>query len=388
MDDAQNTQTLVRTSPSKIRELLSKVATASECRSPSASSANELGLKWLKFPLDMWIPAGLADFQIGWFMNLLRASLYSDSVGYLILCPEGCSGCPACLWKIAGAHRSDYFEKRKSLVLARFEFAQIAGRRVAYYPPLVRMIKQQLSRMKNHRSQYDAVSETSTVFNKGSGFPSPSETLCFDFDSDSKNQNQNINNTREASAVTKPEGEQNLDKNIESGNSEFEECPKRILNVLGLPDTFLAAATAAVEAEAKRGKSSADGIVQTIWTAATLARHGGIGNAEFLQDFLARSCAREILESTNLSNNNNFIQRVAAVLKAEAKDTGLSLQDAASRITQAASEDRQKGMRIDIFYFEDVKWRSNVGVNKAERRKLGNLAANTRAKEILRKQFQ
>jgi hypothetical protein len=363
------------------------VATASNYRDPLASSADELGLKWLKFPLDMWIPAGLADFQIGWFMNLLRASLYSDYVGYLILCPEGCSGCPACLWKIAGAHRSDYFEKRKSLVLARFEFAQIAGRRVAYYPPLVRMIKQQISRMKNHRSQYDAISETSTAFNKGSGFPSPSMTLCFDFDSNSKNQEQTINDTPKASK-TMPEGEQTLEKNVESRNSEFEECPKRILNALGLSDAFLPAATAAVEAEAKRGKSSADGIVQTIWTAATVARRGGIENAEFLADFLARSCAREILEVINLPINNNFIQRLAAVLKAEAKDTGLSLQDAASRITQAASEDRQKGTRIDIFYFEDVKWRSNVGVNKAERRKLGNMAANTRAKEILRKQFQ
>lgn len=363
------------------------MATASNYRDPLASSAGELGLKWLKFPLDMWIPAGLADFQIGWFMNLLRASLYSDYVGYLILCPEGCSGCSACLWKIAGAHRSDYFEKRKSLVMARFEFAQIAGRRVAYYPPLVRMIKQQLSRMKNHRSQYDALSETSTAFNKGSGIFSPSTTLSFDFDSDSKNQNQTIDNAWEVSA-TMPEEEQNLDKNIDRENPEFEECPQRILHVLGLPDAFLAAATAAVEAEAKRGKSSADGIVQTIWTAATLARRAGVENGEFLDDFLARSCAREILEVINLPINNNLIQRVAAVLKAEAKDTGLSLQDAASRITQAASEDRQKGMRIDIFYFEDVKWRSNVGVNKAERRKLGNLAANTRAKEILRKQFQ
>lgn len=364
------------------------MATASNYRDPLASSAGELGLKWLKFPLDMWIPAGLADFQIGWFMNLLRASLCSDYVGYLILCPEGCSGCPACLWKIAGAHRSDYFEKRKSLVLARFEFAQIAGRRVAYYPPLVRMIKQQLSRMKNHRSQYDALSETSTAFNNGSGNFSPSTTLCFDFDSDSKNQNQTINNRGRVSESTMSQGEQLLDKDFKKGNSEFEECPRRILDALGLSDDFLAAATAAVKAEAKRGRSSADGIVQTIWTAATLARRGGIENGEFLDDFLARSCAREILEVINLPISNSSIQRVAAVLKAEVKDTGLSLQDAATRITQAACEDRQKGIRVDIFYFEDVRWRSNVGVNKAERRKLGNLAANARAKEILRKQFQ
>lgn len=296
MDDAQNTQTLARTSASKIRELLSKVSTASESPNPSTSSAIDLGLKWLKFPLDMWIPAGLADFQIGWFMNLLRASLYSDYVGYLILCPEGCSGCPACLWKIAGAHRSDYFEKRKSLVLARFEFAQIAGRRVAYYPPLLRMIKQQLSRMKNHRSQYDAVSETSTAFNKGSGFPSPSETLYFDFDS--KNLKQNTDDKGQTPKVTMPQGERDLTNNIETGDSEFEECPKRILNVLGLPDAFLPAAMAAVGVEARRGKSSADAIVQTICTAANLARRGGVDNIEFLEDFLARSCARKYLSAS------------------------------------------------------------------------------------------
>ena len=153
--------------------------TASNHRDPLASSAGELGLKWLKCPLDMWVPAGMADFQIGWFINLLKASLYSDRVGYLILCPEGCSGCPACLWKIARAHRPDYFERRKSLVLARFEFAQIAGCRVAYYPPLLKMINQQLSRMKNHRSQFDALSETSTAFNKGSGVSSPSYDSLF-----------------------------------------------------------------------------------------------------------------------------------------------------------------------------------------------------------------
>ena len=126
-----------------------------------------------------------------------------------------------------------------------------------------------------------------------------------------------------------------MTNNIETGDSEFEECPKRILNVLGLPDAFLPAAMAAVGVEARRGKSSADAIVQTICTAANLARRGGVDNIEFLEDFLARSCAREILECVNLSITNNFIQRVAAVLKAEAKDTGLSLQDSASRITQA-----------------------------------------------------
>ncbi len=365
------------------------MATASNYGDPLASSADELGLKWLKCPLDMWVPAGMADFQIGWFINLLKASLYSDYVGYLILCPEGCSGCPACLWKIAGAHRSDYFEKRKSLVLARFEFAQIAGRRVVYYPPLVRMIKQQLSRMKNHRSQYDAVSETSTVFNKESGIFSSSGTLCFDFDSDLKNQNQNhtTNIAHDASVKSISEEGQDLDMTLGRHNPELEECPRRILNILGLPDSFLAAATAAVKAEAKRSKSSADGVVQRICTAA-FARRTDVEREEFLEDFLAQTCAREILESVNLPINDNLVSRVTAVVKAETKDTGLSLQDAASRITKAACEDRRRGMRVDIFYFEDVRWRSNAGVNKAERRKLGNLAANTRAKEILRKQFQ
>jgi len=364
------------------------VATASEYREPLASSADELGLKWLKFPLDMWIPAGLADFQIGWFMNLLKASLYSNYVGYLILCPEGCGGCPACLWKIAGAHRSDYFEKKKSLVMARFEFAQIAGRRVAYYPPLIKTIRQQLSRMKNHRSQYDAVSETSTGFNKGSGFCSPSPSLSFDFDSDSKNQNHDstTSNTR-AGVLLMMEKQNSSDSTVEQRQFEIKESARRILNIMGLPDTLLAAAIAAVEAEVKQTKLSMDGVVQRIVTAANLAERRNVSRDEFLEDFLARTCARRILESVNLPINNNFIFRVTAVVKAEAKDTGLSLQDVACRISQAAFEDRRKGMKVDIFYFEDVRWRSSAGANKAEQRKLDNLEVNARVKQRLRERL-
>jgi hypothetical protein len=354
-------------------------------RDPVAPSASALGLKWLKCPLDMWVPVGMADFQVGWFINLMKASLYSEYVGYLILCPEGCSGCPACLWKIAGAHRPDYFDKRKSLVMARFEFAQIAGRRVAYYPPLVETIKRQLSRMKNHRSQQDVLSETFTGFNRRSGNYSPSSSLCFDFDLDSKNQNKEQGNKNETSTNIQEDGE--LSNVIEADYSELPACARRVLSILELPDIFLAAAKAAVVAEAKRG-SSADGIVQRICDLANYALRKNIEHGEFLEGYLSQAYARDVLTAVNLPVTNSSIFRVAAVVRAEAREIAAPVPETVGRIIEAALADRDKGTRIDIFYFEDVRWRTNAGANKAERRKLGNLAANARAKEILRQQLR
>jgi hypothetical protein len=59
----------------------------------------------------------------------------------------------------------------------------------------------------------------------------------------------------------------------------------------------------------------------------------------------------------------------------------------ATLITSAALADRSKGLTVDRFYFENVKWRSNVRVNKAEQRKLDNLEVNARVKQRLREKF-
>jgi len=345
--------------------------------------------KWLPIPPDFWVPAGLKDFQEAWFINLLRASLKSENMGYLILCKEGCSGCPTCLWRVANAHRPEHFKKHSSLVLACFNSAQIAGHRVLYFQKLVDMVKDQLSKMRNHRSRSGALSEASTGFHKGGGSCSPSVSLSFDFDLDSKNQKQNLtnSNTREEPPMS-VEGEQRLSgKPAEQDNPDIEEAARRILNILRLPDTLLNSATAAVEMELKRTSLSMDGIVQRITTEANHARRIGVSREEFLTDFLAQASAKRILDVLNLPINNNFVLRLTAVVKAEAKDTGLPLEEVASRITRAASEDRRRGIKIDIFYFEDVKWRSNVGANKAEQRKLDNLEVNARVKQRLRERL-
>jgi hypothetical protein len=342
---------------------------------------NQAELKWLPIPLDLWIPAGLKDFQEGWFVNLLRASLRSENMGYLVLCEEGCSGCPACLWRVANAHHPEYFKKHCSLVLACFNGAQIAGRRVLYFPKLVETIKGQLSKIKNHRSRRVGISETSTGLHKEGGYYSPSDSLYFDFDLDSKNKKKESDN----SSFEVPTMAMREERHFSS--TEIEQGARRIMDILGLPESSLHAGMAAVEAEAKRTRSSMDGIVQCIATGANHAERLGVSQEEFLEDFLAQTCARQVLGVLNLPITNNFTSRLTAVIKAEAKDTGLPLQEAANRITQAASEDRLRGQRIDIFYFEDVKWRSNGRLNKAEQRKINNLEVNARVKQRLRERF-
>ncbi len=339
-------------------------------------------LRWLPIPLDFWVPAGMADYQIGWFVNILAATLRSENMGYLILCEEGCGGCSACLWKVAGAHRPDYFAQKSSLVMARFEFAQIAGRRVLYFPKLVETIKGQLLKIRNHKSRGSRLSEKSTGFNKGGGDYSPSHSLLFDFELDSKDQKQESNNTPlEATTITMRE-EQNF------SDSEIEQGARRVLSILGLPEASLSAAVAAVEIEAKRTRLSMDGIVQHLSTEANRALRRRVEHEEFLENFLAESCARRVLGILNLPARDNHISRVADVLKLEVKDTGCDLEDTAKRVTQAASEARQRGENVNIFYFEDMKWRSNARLNKAEQRKFDNLAANARAKAILRGQLR
>jgi hypothetical protein len=347
------------------------------------------GLKWLPIPLDLWVPAGLKDFQEGWFINLLRASLRSEYLGYLILCEEGCSGCSACLWRVANAHHPEYFRKHGSLVLACFNCAQIAGHRVLYFPKLAETVRGQLSKIRNHRPRKGGLSETSTPFNRDSGECSPSDSLFFDFELDSKNKKTELNTDPVEAPTT-------MSQDHHFSSSETEQCARRIVTILRLPESSLPAGIAAVEAEcwnrraeAKRSRLSIDTIVQRITTEANQAeRMNGTPSDEFLEDFLARKCARRALEILNLSVADNFVSRLAFVLKAESKDVGLSLDETAKLVTQAASDARQRSEKVSIFYFENFTWRSNARTSKAEQRKLGNLAANERAKEILRERLR
>jgi hypothetical protein len=338
-------------------------------------------LNWLPIPLDFWVPAGLKDFQQGWFINLLRASLQSEHMGYLILCEEGCSGCPACLWRVANAHHPEHFKKHSSLVLACFNRAQIAGHRVLYYQKLVEKVSKQLPKIRKYRSRKNGLSETSTRVHNEDGFCSPSDSLSFDFDLDSKNKEINTNVFVEETTIAMRE-EQHF------SSSDIEEGARRILAILKLPISSLRAGVAAVEAEARRTRLSMDGIVQHVTTEANRSeRFEKMPAEEFLAGFLAQDSARLVLGILNLPVTKSHVSRIAAVLKAESRDTGLDLQDTANRITRFATEDRHKGERVDIFYFEDMRWRSNARLNKAEQRKLDNLEVNARVKQKIRERL-
>jgi hypothetical protein len=193
-------------------------------------------------------------------------------------------------------------------------------------------------------------------------------------------------NTPEAPPMKRKEGNMS-EQTADHESLQVREGAERILRILGLPDTILSAAIAAVEVELKRTRLSMDGVVQSITTAANRAERVGVERAEFLGDFLAQTSARKLLGILNLPINNNFVARVAAVVKAEANDTGLPLEDAANRITQEASEARRRGEKVDIFYFEDVRWRSNGRVSKAEQRKLDNLEVNAKVKQRIRERL-
>ena len=357
-----------------------------ESHEPPAWSADAEGLKWVKCPLDLWIPAGLKDFQEAWFINLIRASLRSERVGYLILCKEGCSGCRACLWRVANAHHPEHFKKHSSLVLACFNSAQIAGCQVLFFPKLVDTVYGQLKNIrKSSRSRNGELSEISTAFNKGRRIYSPSQ-IFFDFDSKTKHQYCDESGFSVDLLSQMPEGNHNSDHASGQGGTGLIGCAKRILNILQLPDTFFAAALAAVETESQSGRSD-DDIVQHVTSEANLAFRHRISHEKFLDNFLAQSCAREILESVNLSTARNLVSRVADVVKAESTETGLSIKETTRQIRESAIKDKQRGVLMNVFYFEDFTWRSNARASKAEQRKLDNLAANAKAKELLRRQF-
>jgi DNA-binding MarR family transcriptional regulator len=191
----------------------------------------------------------------------------------------------------------------------------------------------------------------------------------------------------EQNLLNKTQEQDFLNKASEQSNSEIRQTAERIIDILGLSDSFIGAAEAAVGIRVKHTKLSMDGIVQRITTDANAAMRIGVSHQKFLEDFLAQTCAQGILDSLNLPVTNSLTSTVTAAVKAEAKDTRLSLEEAAGRITNAAIEDRGRGTPIDRFYFENVKWRSNARASKAEQRKLDNLEVNARAKQRLKEKL-
>jgi len=182
--------------------------------------------------------------------------------------------------------------------------------------------------------------------------------------------------------------EQDLfNKTYQSENNEIIEFAQILLRGLKLPDTFMSAALAAIEEGRRKTTFSMDGIVRDIATAANAARRRGIAEDEFLENFLAEKSARLILRNLALPDTNSLVSTVAASVKAEVAYAQLTIEKAAEFITAAALDERGRGTAIDRFYFEGVKWRSNVRASKAEQRKLNNLEVNARVKQRLRERL-
>ena len=157
--------------------------------------------------------------------------------------------------------------------------------------------------------------------------------------------------------------EQDLLNNIhEDDNYEIINPAQSIIKALKLPDSFMSAAIAAVEQRSKYTKQSMDGIVSDIVTEANLAERKGVERHEFLEEFLADKSARRILKHLSLPVTNNFVSNVTAAVKAEVAHTGSSIEKVETLIISAALEGRRRGITIDRFYFENVKWRNgNAG---------------------------
>jgi hypothetical protein len=194
-----------------------------------------------------------------------------------------------------------------------------------------------------------------------------------------------VSRTRDTGDTPNKEEQDLLNKTNQQDNTEIKKSARRVINVLRLPDTLLGAAAAAVGVMAKQTKLSMEGILQRITDDARRAERMGVSNQKFLEDFLAQMCAQEILDSLSLPITNSLISIVTAAVKAEVKDTGLSMEEVAARITSAAVEDRLAGTPIDRFYFENVKWRNGNGNEKGKSRAHRNLDAALDARAVARR---
>jgi len=166
----------------------------------------------------------------------------------------------------------------------------------------------------------------------------------------------------EQNLLNKTQEQDFLNKAFETSPYEIQEGAKRLIAIFGLQNTLIHAVMAAVELEFRKTGSSIDEVVQEIWKKVTRADRRGISREKFFDDYLTEVLAEHLLDGINLPLINNLILTVMATLKAEAKDTGLGLEQAAAKIATAATQDRRKGIPIDRFYFENMKWRNgNAG---------------------------
>ena len=100
---------------------------------------------------------------------------------------------------------------------------------------------------------------------------------------------------------------------------------------------------------------------------------------------------RQIIAMLGMPVTDSNCKMIEAALIAETDYSGQSLPEAAELLAKAAISDRDRGVPINKFYFEDAKWRhsratggNNGRLSRAEQRKLDNLEVNARVKQRFR----
>jgi hypothetical protein len=96
-------------------------------------------LEWLPLYIDKLLssPAwqDMADYERGWYIQLLLRCTRSERLGYLKMDSN--------LWTIAGAKRRDFFESHKSAVLACFKVREMEGHQWLYNDRLLSVMEDQ-----------------------------------------------------------------------------------------------------------------------------------------------------------------------------------------------------------------------------------------------------
>jgi len=112
--------------------------------SPTDTSALEIErLTWIPLLVDRLEESGaweeLRDYQFAWYIKLLVKSTRSSRRGYLRLDT-------GILWKLAGSHSRDYFERHWSAVLERFKVREIDGEQWIYSPTMLEVLAEQTTK--------------------------------------------------------------------------------------------------------------------------------------------------------------------------------------------------------------------------------------------------
>ncbi len=98
----------------------------------------------------------------------------------------------------------------------------------------------------------------------------------------------------------------------------------------------------------------------------SLNRHGTRGESveSFPQEPLPQDqlvAARRVIELLGIPKTDAKVALLRTAIEAEVAFLGCEVPEAADGIYQAAKRDRARGVLLDRWYFEDAKWRTDVG---------------------------